>query len=279
MGKLIVTHHHPDLDAIFAAWLLKTFLKEEYGEAAFAFVPAGQTYKNKPVDADGDVVHVDTGGGRFDHHDKERQEMSAGELVYNHLVEKQPHLGEEKALMWMSEFVTEIDHFGEYFWPEPLNIRYAFMLSSIVPSLHLLGEYSNKEVVEMVFVMLDGVYKLLKDYQKAKEDIEKGREVESSEWGRMLVLESGADSAMKVAQKMGYDVVLRKDPRTGFVKIKSAPKPEIDLEPLYDKIAAAEKSDRWFFHPSGHMILNGSNKNPESEPTSLELEEIVEMID
>ena len=147
----------------------------------------------------------------------------------------------------------------------------------MITSLHALNRYSNEEVVKLAFTYLDAVYQGLKDYVRAKEEIEKGLKFESK-WGRSLAMKSGADSAMKVAQMMGYDLVIRKDPRTGFTKIKTAPKKELNLQELYDKILQREKADRWFFHPSGHMLINGSSKNREVEPSQLNLEQLVEIV-
>lgn len=275
--KLIVTHHNPDLDAITAAWLFVTFMPDEYGHAGFAFVPAGSTYKNQPVDSENSVVHVDTGKGKFDHHDKEREQLSATWIVYQYLISKQGHLKDDKALLHIAEFVTDIDHFGEYYWPDSLNPRYGFMLSSIIPSLHGLNKYSNEEVMQQVFPMLDATYQTLKDYEHAYEQIKTGTELQTK-WGKGMAIESGSDGVMKVAQRMGYEVVVRKDPRTGFMKIKSAPKKEIDLKLLYDKIVDAGEKDRWYFHPGGHMLINGSSKNSEVEPTRLSLDDIVKLI-
>ena len=73
----------PDLDAISSVWLLKKF-DSEFENAEVKFVPAGTTYQNKVVDSDPDVVHVDTGLGRFDHHQSEDR-ICAAELVFNYL--------------------------------------------------------------------------------------------------------------------------------------------------------------------------------------------------
>ncbi len=277
MSKLIVMHHHPDLDAIGAGWLLVRFRESEFGQANFAFVPAGQTYKQTIVDIDPDIVHVDTGGGQFDHHDPKRTELSATLLVYQDLLKRQPHLAEDQALSLLVDFINEIDHFGEYHWPDPLNPRYAFILSNITTSLHALNRFSNEEVVKLVFTYLDASYQYLKDLLRAKTEIAKGQEFQSL-WGKSIALESGADSAMKVAQMMGYDLVIRKDPRTGFTKIKTAPKDNLNLKPLYDKILQREEADKWFFHPSGHMLINGSSKNNQVKPSQLSLNQIIDII-
>ncbi len=277
MSKLIVMHHHPDLDAIGAGWLLTRFRRSEFSQANFAFVPAGQTYKQVIVDLDPDIVHVDTGGGKFDHHDPKRTELSATILVYQDLIEHQPHLAADQALAYLVDFINDIDHFGEYYWPDPLNPRYAFILSNIATSLHALNQYSNEEVVNLVFTYLDAVYQYLKDFVRAKEEISQGLTFQSI-WGQSLAVESGADSLMKIAQMMGFDLVIRKDPRTGFTKIKTAPKKELNLKPLYDKILQREEADKWFFHPSGHMLINGSSKNNQVKPSQLSLNQLIDLI-
>ncbi len=277
MSKLIVMHHHPDLDAIGAGWLLVRFREQDFGQAGFAFVPAGQTYKQTIVDLDPNVVHVDTGGGKFDHHDSKRTHLSATLLVYQDLVKHQPRLSEDEALGLLVDFINEIDHFGEYYWPEPLHPRYAFILSNVTTSLHALNRFSNEEVVDLVFTYLDASYQYLKDFVKAKTEISQGQKFESL-WGQSLAVKSGADSLMKIAQMMGFNLVVRQDPKTGFTKIKTAPKKELNLQALYDKILQRDKAENWFYHPSGHMLINGSSKNDQVKPTSLSLEEIVQMI-
>ena len=65
MSKMIVTHKHPDLDAIMSVWLLYRF-DPTCREAEFAFVPAGTTYKNKPVDSDWEITY-ESGAFTFEH--------------------------------------------------------------------------------------------------------------------------------------------------------------------------------------------------------------------
>ncbi len=50
-------------------------------DALLRFVPAGMTLDKRPVDSDPHVIHVDTGGGRFDHHHTNDHALSAAELV------------------------------------------------------------------------------------------------------------------------------------------------------------------------------------------------------
>ena len=66
---IIVSHIWPDLDSITSIWLLKRF--GGYKDAELAFIPTGNTLNGMPVDSDPEVIHVDTGRGRFDHHQEE----------------------------------------------------------------------------------------------------------------------------------------------------------------------------------------------------------------
>lgn len=276
--KLIVTHYHPDMDAIVSSWFLIKFLSGEYGDASFAFVPAGETYRKLEVDSDPDVVHVDTGLGKYDHHDQEREALSATKLVYDDLRKKQAHLSSDKALGAIVDFVTEIDHFGEYYWPDALNPRYVFMLSTLVPRLHHLEKYSNEEVMEMVFPLIDASYGGLKDYYRSIKDVEKGRRFDSM-WGKGLVVESGSDGIMKIAQKKGFKLVVRKNPASGYLKIKATPSNKIDLKILYDRIVQTDGAGLWYYHPSGNMLINGSAKNAQCKPSSFSTSDLVQLIE
>jgi len=44
------------------------------------------------------------------------------------------------------------------------------------------------------------------------------------------------------------------------------------------KILKIDKKGSWFFHISGHMLLNGSSGNPKLIPTSLSLNKIIEIV-
>ncbi len=65
--KTLVTHIFPDLDAVTSLWLFDRY-DDDFDKAKLEFVPAGGTFGGESVDSDPDIVHVDTGLGRFDHH-------------------------------------------------------------------------------------------------------------------------------------------------------------------------------------------------------------------
>lgn len=277
MPKLIVTHIHPDLDAIMSAWLLVRFNQPQFGDAKFEFVPAPQTYKGLPPDNDPNIVHLDVGGGKFDHHKPGGFSTCASKLVWEELVAEKQVDEEDTALKTMIEIAMEVDTFQDCYWPGTENPRMAMMLHEIIPALHRLQTHDNEAVLRMVFVYLDGVYQRLKDWQKSREAIHEGEEFESI-WGKGIIVTTAADDVSKVAQKMGYEIVVISDSRHGYLKVKTAPRVKIPLKSLYDKIAQREDPARWVYHNSGHMLFSGSDKGELKEPTELHLNDLLEMI-
>jgi hypothetical protein len=52
---------------------------------------------------------------------------------------------------------------------------------------------------------------------------------------------------------------------------------DVDLEPYYEKLKAAEPESTWFLHASHHMVLNGSSKNPDMKPSQRPLTEVIDV--
>lgn len=277
MAKTLVTHKNPDLDAITSLWLLIRFDQPHYGDAHLEFIPASTTYKNLPVDTDPDVVHVDVGYGRFDHHLPGGYETCAAKLVYEHLVAQGLVSPSDTAIRQMVDFSLAIDRFEDSGWDEPLSTRYSYTLHEVIPSLHTLQVMDNEAVARYVFLYLDGVYQRLKQIVKAEEEIKMGVEF-SWEKGRGIAMLSANSEAIKIAQKQGYSLVILKHPDFGHMRIKAVPEKNIDLTVLYDKILEHDKPDQWFLHPSKQMLLNGSDKSSPKEPTCLGLDEVVELV-
>ena len=100
----------------------------------------------------------------------------------------------------------------------------------------------------------------------------------SSVWGRGITVKTSADDASKVAQKMGYEIVVLEDTKHGYLKVKTAPGVKLSLQSLYDKIASREDRNRWVYHNSGHMLFSGSDKGQLKERTQLKLNDLLEMM-
>lgn len=273
--KLIVTHIFPDLDAITAVWLISRF-DPDWFQAEFEFVASGSTYKGEAVDSDPQVVHVDTGMGRFDHHQlKER--TCAAELVFNYLKqEKKISLKYQSGLERLIKIVNQVDQFEDFFWDDPANDRYDFCLHHLFDHLKLSGKLNDKELIAQGRLLLDAVLFGLRQKIKTEEEIKKGIEFETI-WGKSLGIESKFSGAAKLAQKQGYGLVIRKEPETGFVAVKCQPRPELDLTQAFEVLKQADANANWYFHQSKHIILNGSRHNPAVKPSRLSLEELIDI--
>ena len=281
-AKLIVTHISPDLDAVASVWLLRRFDKQHFENAGLAFVAAGEKIADSQIYDLGikseDVEHVDTGQGRFDHHmeDLALEKVCAASLVFDYLVEKYPSLGKDEALKRLVDHVVEVDHFGEFFWPEPNSDRYVFQLEEILGFIKSAAG-TDDEVVEFGMRALDAVHAALIAKVSAEGDLDKGQKF-MTVWGEGFAVETVNDSVINLAQKSGYKVVVRKDPEYKNIRIKAVPGAGVDLTPIYEKIIGLEKRATWYLHPSKTMLLNGSDKRRKQVASGLRLDEIINII-
>ena len=93
-----------------------------------------------------------------------------------------------------------------------------------------------------------------------------------------MALDTRNDDTLKMAQKMGYGLVIRKDTKFGNIRIKVRPDIDIDLKPLHEKNYCSRQKGTWFYHASGKMLINGSIKHRNQTPSPLPLNEVIEMI-
>ena len=303
--KYIVTHTSPDMDAITSVWLLKKFLGG-WDKAQVKFVPAGDRLLPLPKEqsfdfaiekkGEDEYIHVDTGMGPLDHHQTKNDKVCGASLTFDFvkkgLVEVTPAINSEKleALERIVNYVVEVDHFKEIFRPEPLADYHDFSVVNILDGLKL--EKPNQDILYVNFIS-DCLDAILHDFENkiwAEREIKDlGIEFETK-WGKGLGIESINDSVIKLAQIMGYVVVVRRDPRKGYVRIKARPdsvqsekskiksKRGIDLTNVYEKLSKMDPNATWFLHVSNKMLLNGTPKNPKMKPTKLKLNDIIEVL-
>lgn len=275
--KKIVTHINPDLDAVFSVWLLKRFLPG-WQEAGIEFCPAESTLNNEPVDSNPEVLHVDVGGGKLDHH-QINGFLSAAKLSFNYLLEvrKGEKLSplEEQSLKLMVEVVNEVDNARELTWEEIKKPRYEFYLHELFWGLRGLGA-SDLATVEYGLKSLDAILHNFKNGLKAQEEIKEGQEFETP-WGKALALVTGNESVLQEGEKQGYCLVVKKDPKEGGVRIYALPSSKVDFQKAYDFLKANDKEGEWFLHSSHKILLNESRTKP-MKPTKLSLEKIMEIL-
>jgi len=270
--KTIVTHIGPDLDAIAASWLIKTFFPD-WEEAEIAFVPAGATLNKMDPDSDPEILHVDTGFGKYDHHASDG-DICAALLVYEEI--KAIH-GADPVLERMLTVINDVDHFREVFYPNAAADYWEFWLVGQIDGWRLIHRDDPIKIMELGFESLDGIYQVMRNKIWAEKELETAQEF-ATKWGKGIGFETINDEVVHQSQKRGYALVIRKDPKKGYVRIKSLPKAEIDLTPLYERLKKDEPDATWFLHASRHMVLNGSAKNPDMKPSKRTLEDLVEVI-
>jgi hypothetical protein len=282
--KLIVTHKAPDLDAIGAVWMLKRFDSQHFATAKVGFVNQGDTIALEEAEKYGsqlhEVTHVDTGLGAFDHHQPERghQHICATSLTYDHACSLHPELKNDEALKILVEFVTEIDHFEEIHWPDADNTRYSLMIHELIRGLEFFDPHNDEQQLHFGLTCLDAAYAIITQKVKAEEELSlKGMEFEIPA-GKCLGIETSNDDTVKMAQKRGCVLVVRKDPKLGHLRIKARPDSTIELKPLAEAIQKIDKVGTWFYHPGGKMLLNGSRKNRNQVPSPLPLAEIIGLV-
>lgn len=272
--KILVTHISPDLDAIASCWLVKRFLPG-WNEAEIQFINSGTALDKKPPDDNPNIIHVDTGLGKFDHH-QTNEYTSASKLVYEYLLEK--NIISQKLstpLLKLVTFVNETDHFAEVNYPDPSSDKYDFCLHQIVKGVKTIK--NGSETMELVFILLDAILNIFKNKVKAEKEINNGF-VFKSKWGKSLVMETKNEEALKLAQKTGYTLVAIKDPEKGNIRIKTLPDKKYDLTSLYNKLVSEDKKATWFLHISKNMLLNGSSSDPDSIPSYISIQKLIELI-
>lgn len=299
--KIIVTHSSPDWDAITSAWLLKRFFPG-WNEAGVKFVPAGQRLGGSTeavIETLGkdEVIHVDTGMGPLDHHQTSDQNICGASRTWEFIKGTQGTEAmkdaKQEAIDRMVKIVVDIDHFKEVFWPEPTADYHEFSLLSVLEGVKLLRPNEDDYYVELGMTLLDSVQRAFENRIWAEHEIEENGKKFSTKWGKGIGFETINDDVLKLAQKMGYTVVVRKDPRKGYVRIKGKPgervmsselgvqsdKKGVDLTLVYEQLTKMDPDATWYLHVSKKMLLNGTPKNPKMIPSKLTLEQIIQVLE
>ncbi len=281
--KLLVTHRAPDLDAITSVWVLKRFDAQSYADAKLYFVNAGEAIDPRVAADMGfnleDITHTDTGLGDFDHHQPERgmKRMCATSLVTQYVCHIHPELQQDKALAYIAEYVTMIDHFEEHAWDNAADLKYQFMVHNLIEGIRRSGVQDDQAVMNFGFQCLDAAYAGLAEQIQAQEIIETKKIEFDTKWGKGIALETANDEVIKLSQKSGYAIAIRKDPHKGDIRIKAVPQKGIDLTPIADKIMKMDTVGRWYFHPGKTMLLNGSSKELSRKPSPLTIQQVIKV--
>ncbi len=266
--KTLVTHINPHLDDILAIWLFKKY-HPGFKDVQVEFISASQ---NKSLlEENKDKIFLGTGGGKFDEH-KEGLHTCAGSLVFDYLKAK-GFIPEDKitrkALESLVEWNTLIDT-GQ----APNSQFDEFSIQSFIRSKDNSSETSTHST-ELGCEILDRTLAILKRKQQSLLDWEKSIEFESK-FGKSFAVISETINR-EFCREQGGDLFLMYDPKYKSVQYFT-PSQIIDLVPIYQKVKQLDPDASWFLHQSHHMVLCGSSSAPDSKPTKLSFEQLIEVV-
>lgn len=264
--KSLITHINPHLDDIFAIWLLKKY-DPKYQDFFVDFISASHNRGDEETE---DKIFVGTGGGKFDEH-KEGLKTCAGSLVFDYLKSAgllPDNEVEIKALAEIVEWNRQID-MGQI----PVNSYDEFSVPAFIRSKDSQKQ-SSLETVELGSKILERIFLVLKNKQQSLKDWEKRVEFETKFGKSYAVISETVDRTF--CKRQGGDLFLMYDPKYHSVQFFT-PSDSLDLSPIYAKAKQLDPQADWFLHQSHHMVLCGSSAAPDSKPTKLSFEELIEI--
>ncbi|PJE67582.1 hypothetical protein COU95_01695 [Candidatus Shapirobacteria bacterium CG10_big_fil_rev_8_21_14_0_10_40_9] len=276
MAKIIVTHFYPDLDAVTAVWLIKRFLPG-WTKAEVKFVSAGETFRGAPPDSDPEILHVDTGHGKLDHHQKGEYSSAAGLVLKKIFKEKKFSEIDKETLKRLVAIVTEIDNGRMITWENASSDRYEFCLHNLLSGFEKEG--GDEAIISLGLSCLNGVFKVLKDKVLAEKILKEEGKVFRTRWGKAVAVESFDEQVLMVGQKKGFIFVARKNPKSGHLRIYSRWDKKVDLTKAYEEFKKKDPKATWYLHPTKHLLLNGSRGDPNRVSTKLSLSEIIKILE
>lgn len=265
MAKTLVTHINPHLDDIVGIWLFRKF-NPQFSDANLEFVSAAHNLAQKEETED--KIFIGTGGGKFDEH-KEGLDSCAGTLVFEWLNEEKvipedqiTQKGLKKLIVWNQLIDT-----GR---AEKSQIN-EFSIPAFIRPLDSIPE-SSKKAVELGSEILDRLLEVLKRNEQSLIDWEKRIEF-STRFGKSYAISSETLDRSFCKGQDGQ-LFLMHDPKYNSIQFYSDLH---DLESIYQKVKELDPDASWFLHQSHHMVICGSGSAPDSKPTKLSLEELIEV--
>ena len=259
--KTLITHINPHLDDICGIWLFKKF-NPQFKDASIEFISASHKGEQETEDR----VFVGTGGGKFDEH-KEGLDTCAGSLVYEYLKKEGfiPQGATEKALERLVNWNRLIDT-GK----APDNEFGAFSVQAFIRTKDNSIENSLKSSV-LGIEILNRILEVLKRKEQSILDWRKRVEFQTTFGKSIATISETIDR--EFCREMGGDLFLMVDPKHKSVQFFSN---DQDLEAIYQKVKQLDPQASWFLHQSHHMVICGSSSAPDSKPTKLSFEQLIE---
>ncbi len=267
--KTLVTHINPHLDDIVGIWLFKKY-HPDFKDAKIEFISASREAGVLSESKD-DKIFIGTGGGQFDEHKESLAGTCAGALVYEHL-KKKNYIPKNEILRGALDKLTEWNLLIDT-GKAPDSQFNEFSIQALIRAKDGLPENSLKSV-ELGREILDRILIVLKRRQQSIKDWE-GRIEFKTRFGKSFAVKSETVDR-EFCREQGGDLFLMYSPKNKGVQYFT-PSFEIDLKPIYDKVKALDPEASWFLHQSRHMVICGSSSAPDSKPTKLSFEQLIEV--
>jgi hypothetical protein len=259
----LVGHLAPDLDCLTAIWILIRF--GGAADADLQFVPAGATLHGQPADSDPRIVHVDTGGGRFDHHQRPARNLCAAELVRRAIAPDDP------ALKRMVRQVCQVDNAAV-----PEGEHSFFNITALISGYNLLFPNRPHHVAYAMLPNLDAWYE--HEMRQLRLEAAFARRIEfETFWGLGIAMESDDGGSSRLAYGHGAVLYAYRDGR-GWMGVAARSRSEVDLSEVYHDLRRVDGEADWYLHPNKRLLLCGTDKAPPRMPSRLTLAELVQVI-
>lgn len=268
--KKIISHTHPHLDEVCAAWLFKKYLPE-FKDAEIGFIPIDEKGGRCPDDPD--AVCVGVGRGRFDEHKGDIGECAAS-LVFAHIKECGVKFEPlelralEKLVNWVR--LGDTGQLNKIEWHD-------FTVAVILNSQCIASGHDQASVMRLGFSILDALLESQKNAARLEADWPKRVEFES-DFGRAVALITSAREADSYAFSHGFDVAVYINEERTYHNIRAAADSRVDLAPIYAKIVQVEPAAGWFLHHSKKMIICGGELTGYAKRSKLTLEWIIDLL-
>ncbi len=262
LATIIVGHLAPDLDCIAAIWILVRF--GGISNAELQFVPAGETLNRQPPDSVERIIHVDTGGGRFDHHQRHQPDICAAELVRRAVA---PH---DPILERLTSQVNHIDHARDS------RSNGFFSIQTLINGYNALFPTQPAKVADAMLLNLDAWYEAEQRQIRLEEAFAKRIEF-VTEWGLGIAMESVDGGSSRLAFKHGAILYAYRDMH-GWMGVAAQARSMVDLSSVYRSLQYVDQDADWYLHPNRRLLLCGTAKAPARIPSRLSLVELVRVI-
>ncbi len=268
--KTLVTHINPHLDDIAAIWLFKKF-NPEFQRIKVEFLKAGVegvTWQGEGVDSDPEIIHFGIGKGKYDEHKGDVDDCATSLVWKDQKSSSSEHietLALERLVEWVRLEDTGRLSVGEYD---------EFSVPAFIRSRDN-NEESSRKSIELGSEILDRILKVLKRTESSKIDWE-GKEEFETNLGKFVAIKSDTVDREFCKRKKG-DLFLIFNVNNHYVQFFT-PSHSLDLEPVYRKVKELDSQASWFLHHSHHMVICGSASAPDSNPTKLSYQELIDVV-